>query len=128
MKQPIIRMLQIPPGKTDQEMLAQYANAKIELGQISTHCRVCACCGESFSATRKPRAEFKMYQTNSTIPVAFVYRICGRCMRQYKRSCEERGSVVAALQKFCTETMDKATIHKAEMSALASYRPTGMAH
>lgn len=128
MKQPINRMLQIPPGKTMQEMLEQYANAKTELVQISTQCKVCACCEESFSATRKPRAEFKICQANSTIPVVFLYRICGRCMRQHKKGGEERDSVMAALQKFCTEVMDKVTQTRADMSALASYQPTGSAH
>lgn len=100
MKQPTHGMTQIPAGKTVQDLLPQYANVKNELGPIGTPCKVCACCEKPFSVTRKPRAEFKIYQVNLTIPVIFLYRICGRCTRQYKKGGKGRDGVLAAIEEF----------------------------
>lgn len=100
MKQPAHSMVQIPAGKTVQDLLLQYANVKNELGPIGTPCKVCACCEKPFSETCKPRAEFKIYQVNLSIPVAFLYRICGRCTRKYKKGGRGSDCVLAAIEKF----------------------------
>lgn len=93
-------MVAIPAGKTVRDLLPQFSDVKHEVGPIGKPCALCAGCGRPFTAARKPRLTLKLYPIHCPVPVALLYRICGRCAIQYRAGGEERNRILAAVERF----------------------------
>ena len=93
-------MVGIPVGKTVHDILPQYSNVKREHGPIGTPCALCAGCGKPFTAARKWRLAIKLYPIHCTVPLSFLYRLCGQCANQYRAGGIRRDGVLAAVEKF----------------------------
>lgn len=94
-------MIQIPEGKSVQDLLPVFSNVKHCVGPINSPAHpVCACCKKRITATRRSELTLRAYSSNSPVPVGFDYQICRECEFRYRAGGVKRDRVLAAVQNF----------------------------
>lgn len=98
---PLHNVTVIPPGSRLSDVLPAFAHVTDEyhLGTLST---ACAGCRKPFSAVRKRRKSFRLYDTLlcQYAPVATAHSLCGRCWRQYRDGGDGREALLASIEAF----------------------------
>lgn len=94
------RLIALPPGQTIHDVLPQYSAVVREYGPIGKPCSCCAGCSKPFTAARKPRIGLRLYPVHFPVPVSFLYRLCGKCARDYRAGAVRRDRLMAAIEKF----------------------------
>jgi len=93
-------MMLMPHNKTAADVIPQYSDVKQTLGPIGSPCPVCASCQQEFTETRPPKLALRIYPLQLSVPVSFLYRICGSCTKLYRKGGKTRDGVLAAIEKF----------------------------
>lgn len=55
---------------------------ELHLGELN---KDCACCRRLFSGKVIPAGNVRVEPLNSPFPISFEYRICAKCVREFKR-------------------------------------------
>lgn len=92
-------MREIPAGQSVGDLLPAFAEVKhaVHLGEPN---KECAGCRKPFTAARKPRRSLMVYPVGLPLPIAFVYRICGSCIAEYRKGGEAREAMLSAIDAY----------------------------
>lgn len=95
-------MIQIPDGKSIQEMMPAFSDVKQWIAPVArqTSGLTCACCGKLFTTTRRSTLTLRLYPAISPVPIAYEYPICRTCEDRYREGGVKRDHVLAAVQNF----------------------------
>lgn len=93
----INRFEMLPDDVKIGDVLPAFAGVESEL-HVGTPCNQCAGCHKEFDAVRKPRRAIRIFL--DPIPLAFQYRLCGRCAAMHQRGGADREALVAGIEKF----------------------------
>lgn len=94
-------MIQIPPGRSAQDLLPAFAQVKRLVPIGSRHVqKECACCRKAFGPARQQHQGFRLYPAWMSTAISFEYWICRACNARYRKGGSNRDGVLAAIENF----------------------------